>query len=91
MGKEIKFRPATFYLGIADMLAREVEGQSKDSVDGDLSTQATPSVVHDKERLIMSENLAESSTIDSDVQSSSNTANDQPSSPQKSRPRTHSS
>ncbi|KJA25859.1 hypothetical protein HYPSUDRAFT_386843 [Hypholoma sublateritium FD-334 SS-4] len=27
MGKEIKFRPATFYLGIADMLAREVEGQ----------------------------------------------------------------
>jgi len=27
MGKEIEFRPATFYLGIADMLAREVEGQ----------------------------------------------------------------
>ena len=26
MGKEIKFRPATFYLGIADRLAREVEG-----------------------------------------------------------------
>ncbi|CAA7268008.1 unnamed protein product [Cyclocybe aegerita] len=26
MGKEIKFRPATFYMGIADMLAREVEG-----------------------------------------------------------------
>ena len=26
-GREIKFRPATFYLGIADMLAREVEGQ----------------------------------------------------------------
>ncbi|GLB35976.1 putative PGAP1-like protein [Lyophyllum shimeji] len=25
MGKEIKFRPATFYLGIADMLAGEVE------------------------------------------------------------------
>jgi len=30
MGKEIKFRPATFYLGIVDMLAREVEGQSQD-------------------------------------------------------------
>ncbi|KAF9479704.1 alpha/beta-hydrolase [Pholiota conissans] len=30
MGKEIKFRPATFYLGIADMLAREVEGQGKE-------------------------------------------------------------
>jgi triacylglycerol lipase len=26
MGNEIKFRPATFYLGIVDMLAREVEG-----------------------------------------------------------------
>ncbi len=25
-GREIKFRPATFYLGIADMLAREVRG-----------------------------------------------------------------
>ncbi|KAH9486571.1 Triacylglycerol lipase 2 [Psilocybe cubensis] len=31
MGKEIKFRPATFYLGIVDMLAREVEGQGSDS------------------------------------------------------------
>lgn len=29
MGKEIKFRPATFYLGIADMLAREVEGLAR--------------------------------------------------------------
>lgn len=28
MGKEIKFRPATFYLGIVDMLAKEVEGQT---------------------------------------------------------------
>lgn len=27
MGKEIKFRPGTFYLGIVDMLAREVEHQ----------------------------------------------------------------
>jgi len=33
MGKEIKFRPETFYLGIVDMLAREVEGQ-KDNTDG---------------------------------------------------------
>ncbi|TFK36886.1 Alpha/Beta hydrolase protein [Crucibulum laeve] len=30
MGKEIKFRPATFYMGIADMLAKEVEGQKED-------------------------------------------------------------
>ncbi|KAH7930541.1 alpha/beta-hydrolase [Leucogyrophana mollusca] len=29
-GKEIKFKPATFYLGIADYLAWEVEGQGKD-------------------------------------------------------------
>lgn len=28
MGREIKFKPATFYLGIADHLARVVEGQS---------------------------------------------------------------
>lgn len=34
MGKEIKFRPATFYLGIADMLAGEVEGVPKDGEEG---------------------------------------------------------
>ena len=27
MGREIKFKPATFYLGITDYLARVVEGQ----------------------------------------------------------------
>jgi triacylglycerol lipase len=36
IGKEIKFRPATFYLGVADMLAGEVEGQPKQQEeDGD--------------------------------------------------------
>uniref|UniRef100_D8PRX4 GPI inositol-deacylase n=2 Tax=Schizophyllum commune (strain H4-8 / FGSC 9210) TaxID=578458 RepID=D8PRX4_SCHCM len=30
MGKEISFRPATFYLGISDMLAREVDGQGRE-------------------------------------------------------------
>ncbi|KAF5385141.1 hypothetical protein D9615_001364 [Tricholomella constricta] len=30
MGKEIKFRPATFYLGVADMLAGEVDGVPKE-------------------------------------------------------------
>jgi triacylglycerol lipase len=30
-GREIKFRPATFYLGVADWLAGEVEGVQKDS------------------------------------------------------------
>lgn len=34
MGKEIKFRPATFYLGIVDMLAREVEGQKDEEGEG---------------------------------------------------------
>jgi hypothetical protein len=29
MGNAIKFRPATFYLEIADWLAKEVEGQQR--------------------------------------------------------------
>ena len=29
MGREIKFKPATFYLGITDHLARVVEGQEQ--------------------------------------------------------------
>lgn len=33
MGKEIKFRPATFYLGIADMLAGCVDGVKKEGED----------------------------------------------------------
>jgi len=37
MGKEIKFHPNTFYMGIADMLAREVEGQGRQ--DGDNVSQ----------------------------------------------------
>ncbi|KDQ63367.1 hypothetical protein JAAARDRAFT_376099 [Jaapia argillacea MUCL 33604] len=35
MGREIKFRPATFYLGIADYLAREVEGRSEADLQTD--------------------------------------------------------
>ncbi|KAF5375001.1 hypothetical protein D9758_000462 [Tetrapyrgos nigripes] len=34
-GREIKFRPATFYLGIADMLAKEVEGQTEGEGEGE--------------------------------------------------------
>jgi len=34
-GREIKFKPATFYLGVADFLARQVEGQ--DAMDDDLA------------------------------------------------------
>ncbi|KIK70795.1 hypothetical protein GYMLUDRAFT_210269 [Collybiopsis luxurians FD-317 M1] len=33
-GKHINFRPATFYLGIADMLAREVDGVVDDTANG---------------------------------------------------------
>jgi triacylglycerol lipase len=33
MGNKIKFKPATFYLGVADMLAGEVEGQEELAAD----------------------------------------------------------
>ena len=42
MGKEIKFRPATFYLGIADMLSREVEGQKDDGEEAGRSKSPEP-------------------------------------------------
>ena len=45
MGKEIKFRPATFYMGIADMLAREVEGQSMEDDDHARRVSQVPSGV----------------------------------------------
>ncbi|KAJ7071205.1 Alpha/Beta hydrolase protein [Mycena amicta] len=41
MGREIKFRPATFYLGIVDMLAGEVEGQPPIGKDPDGEVQAS--------------------------------------------------
>ncbi|THH09198.1 hypothetical protein EW145_g2195 [Phellinidium pouzarii] len=37
-GREIKFKPATFYLGVADHLARYVEGQGKESSSDSPST-----------------------------------------------------
>ncbi|KAI8990493.1 alpha/beta-hydrolase [Trametes punicea] len=45
MGREIKFKPATFYLGIADHLARVVEGQAQEqdqSAPLQLSDQVRP-------------------------------------------------
>ncbi|KAF8632986.1 hypothetical protein AX15_001583 [Amanita polypyramis BW_CC] len=56
MGREIKFRPATFYLGIGDMLARHVEGQ----IDEDTAPnqQIDPEQAGDQERLQVAENLA---------------------------------
>lgn len=48
MGKDIKFRPATFYLGIADMLAgsvdgvvREGEAEAEGAADGDDGDRGT--------------------------------------------------
>jgi triacylglycerol lipase len=44
-GKEIKFRPATFYLGVADFLAGEVEGQPKEGEgegEGTWSASSSP-------------------------------------------------
>lgn len=41
MGKQIEFRPATFYLGIADMLAHEVEGQENEDDIGSTTTAET--------------------------------------------------
>ena len=47
-GKEIKFRPTAFYLGIADMLAREVEGQREDGEHSTPDTH-TPPPEHERE------------------------------------------
>lgn len=60
MGREIKFHPATFYLGIVDMLAKNVEGQADEedaevsSVIGQLQTNSVPG---DQERAQMAVNL----------------------------------
>lgn len=43
VGREIKFRPGTFYLEIADRLANEVEGQGEDGemngVEGEVGSE----------------------------------------------------
>lgn len=44
MGQEIQFRPATFYLGVADWLAREVEGQREDVEGTEVKTGAAAGV-----------------------------------------------
>lgn len=40
MGNEIKFKPATFYLGIADHLAQAVEGLESEDVDATKVTES---------------------------------------------------
>ncbi|PFH54833.1 hypothetical protein AMATHDRAFT_362 [Amanita thiersii Skay4041] len=57
MGKEIKFRPTSFYLGIVDMLARDVEGQC--DLEDQLET-VEPKVPGDRERERMVTSLAAS-------------------------------
>ncbi|PPQ65778.1 hypothetical protein CVT24_011995 [Panaeolus cyanescens] len=48
-GKEIKFRPASFYLEVADMLAREVEGMTdQDLADVDCSKTVGPDQIQKK-------------------------------------------
>ncbi|KAF6766583.1 triacylglycerol lipase [Ephemerocybe angulata] len=50
MGKEIEFRPATFYLGIADMLAKEVEGQKENAADAERGRRSqSPELVQSDE------------------------------------------
>jgi len=39
MGNEIKFKPATFYLGIVDHLAKAVEGLKPEDMDSERSDQ----------------------------------------------------
>ncbi|KAJ6604471.1 alpha/beta-hydrolase [Mycena vulgaris] len=48
MGREITFRPATFYLGIADMLAGEVEGQTAADKQPRDSAEDGPSCVSEQ-------------------------------------------
>lgn len=72
MGREIKFRPAQFYLGIADHLARVVEGKEgrkeerveRHGKDGDAREEGSKSpgtVQGDRERESMAESLAQGS------------------------------
>ena len=44
-GREIKFKPATFYLGVADHIARNVEGQNDElNEEGNNSSVADPNL-----------------------------------------------
>ena len=62
MGREIKFKPATFYLGIADHLARvvESEGNPDDQVQGgtaDVSRAEREEIRRETERAEMADSL----------------------------------
>ncbi|KAI1789782.1 Alpha/Beta hydrolase protein [Ganoderma leucocontextum] len=60
MGREIKFKPATFYLGIADHLARVVEGQEQPEERGEPRPQLvrkTSEERRERERAEMADSL----------------------------------
>ena len=71
MGREIKFKPATFYLGIADHLARVVEGQGPQPAGEAPEAQGTAGVQaqrreasgerRDREREAMADSLQKGS------------------------------
>ena len=50
MGKEIKFRPATFYLGIVDMLAGEVEQVREEREEGEVQEALRDACGESRER-----------------------------------------
>ncbi|KAI0803326.1 Alpha/Beta hydrolase protein [Irpex lacteus] len=62
MGREIKFKPATFYLGVADHLARVVESQTSthdnhEQVEGGGETAEQAEIRQEGERVEMAESL----------------------------------
>ncbi len=70
MGREIKFKPATFYLGVADHLARVVEGQEQPEGGGEPRPEGlvrkSSKERQDRERTEMADSLVKGeSTVES--------------------------
>jgi len=65
MGREIKFKPATFYLGIADHLARVVEGQHRPQpeVEGEPAEGVDEEIRREGERVEMAESLGKAGEV----------------------------
>ena len=57
MGREIKFKPATFYLSVADNIARAVEGQEPHRLREEVD-QVDEEILDETERAQMAESLA---------------------------------
>lgn len=71
MGRSIKFKPTEFYLGVADHLARTVEGQERPPEQGPVvagsNVQEREQIKQEGERLEMAESLGKG---DGDVRDS---------------------